>query len=179
MRGLAMLAALASTVVSFTESEPARPTPPIPSRILRPAPQECPTGIVRAPRIPIRNLIDQMGGYVPRWLPDGFGLAHAFGSGDGFEGQGIWSDAQCRQVQVYYFTNQLGGGRPEGPTVDEWVVLYNAPNQCSNAVLGRARCLGYRVRVDGAGLGVQMMELDRYEADRIIQSIPINASSKG
>jgi hypothetical protein len=39
------------------------------------------------------------------------------------------------------------------------------------AVLGEARCMIYQARVDGGGVTVQMMGLDRAEGDRIVRSI--------
>jgi Tol biopolymer transport system component len=106
-------------------------------------------------------------------MPEGFGLARAFGRGEGFEATGIWSDRHCRQV-IVYLASDRGPEPPAGPRVDNWVVLYDAPNQCSNAVLGKGRCLDYWARVEGGLLTVQMMGLDRDEGDRIVRSIPIS-----
>jgi Tol biopolymer transport system component len=142
----------------------------MPSRIFRPAPRECPIPMTRARTLPFLRLADRLEGHVPRWLPEGFGLAHAFGSGEGYQASGMWSDGRCRQVQVYLYPDPHTE-IPAGPRVDDWVVVTNAPNQCANAVLGKARCLDYWARAEGGRLTVQMIGLDRDEGDRIVRSI--------
>jgi hypothetical protein len=132
----------------------------------------CPFGPSRAEPLRGTSLIEVMDGHVPSWLPEGMGCALAFGEGwDGIVGGAYLSDANCREVTMWYAqTNE----RPtEGERFGDWYVVESAPNDRGNAVLGGASCLNYTAPVDGGIVALNMMGLERDECDRISDSIPL------
>jgi hypothetical protein len=130
----------------------------------------CPLGIARASTIPADSLGDVMANHVPTWLPRGMGLVEAFGSGEGFSGGAYFADVRCREVELWFWRSaDVGDGERMGP----WVVQESSPGDCFNAVLGSARCIIYNTVVHGGSVGVQMMGLERAEADKIVRSIPL------
>ena len=163
-RAVTLVAAV--LVTSCTSSD--RPQPPV----LSPAPIDCPTGIVRADIVQPSEMVDQMNGHVPLMLPEGFGLAEAWGVGEGLRGNVLWADARCREVRVA-FSSDTKRLTIDGPKVGAWTVTVDAPGQCGNGVLGDARCLGYAATAEDGTLIVQMMGLNRAEGDEIVLSIPL------
>ena len=130
----------------------------------------CPFGPARASAIPSESLADVMANHVPSWLPEGMGLVEAFGPGDGSSGGAYFADARCREVQLWSWdSSETGDGEHMGP----WVVEVSGPRDCFNAVLGSGRCINYHTVVGGGSVGVQVMGLERTEADKIVQSIPL------
>jgi len=141
--------------------------------ILRATPRDCPLPLVRAGSIGGPELPEGMRGHLPLWLPDGFGLARAFGPGDGALAGAIWTDHQCREIALYLWDSHEGhAGEGPGHRVGDWILLVNEPRDCGNAVLGQARCLGYRASVESGTLGIQMMGVHPSIGDRIVRSIP-------
>ena len=136
-----------------------------------PAPRACPWGFARAESIPPSDLVEALNGHVPAWLPPGFGLAASYGQeGDsGTLAQGQWSDGQCREVSVGLYDHTLASH--DGERVGDWAVIVDGPG-CSNDVLGRARCIVYQSTTQGDRVTVQIMGLDRTDADRLVSSIP-------
>jgi hypothetical protein len=130
----------------------------------------CPFGTARASTIPAGSLGDVMANHVPTWLPRGMGLVEAFGSGDGSSGGAYFADVECREVELWFWeSSEAGDGERLGP----WVVEEGSPGDCFNAVLGSARCINYHTVVDGGSVGVQIMGLERAEANKVILSIPL------
>ena len=124
-----------------------------------------------------------MQGYLPTWLPEGFGLLATYGwdgAFDGNAGHGFWSDERCREVELDFNPNWRSSGEVMPgdlrPWVGPWIVEADEPGECGNAVLGQARCLRYSAATPDGLLGLSMMGLDRDEGDRIALSI-FDASS--
>lgn len=182
------LAAIAWVVLAI------RPTtsPPIiaDQPILSPAPKsDCPTGLVRENPVQTPEFVDLMSGYLPTWMPEGFGLLATYGQVDTPTygpagllktfGHGIWSDEACREVELQFapgsmsLEDDLVGVRPGDlrESVGPWVVRADVPDGCANAVLGEARCLRYSASTPGGLLSLSMMGLDRDDGDRIALSI--------
>jgi hypothetical protein len=150
--------------------------PSVPTRVLSPAPSPsgemsfCPFGTSRASSIPPESLADVMANHVPASLPAGMGLVGAFGPSEGSPGGAYFADAQCREIQLWFWdSSELGDGERMGP----WAVEVSGPGDCGNSVLGSSRCIEYHAAVDGGSIGVQMMGLERAEGDKIVQSIPL------
>jgi hypothetical protein len=173
LRGIALLAcATAIMVASCTSSAP----PSVQTGILAPAPKplggfnQCPFGPVRASGVASSSLVSVMANHVPRWLPPGMGLVEAFGPGEYAFGGAYFADADCREIQLYFWESSDTGS---GPRLGPWVITADVPNGCSNAALGQGRCLEYHAKVPGGSVGVQMMGIDRAAGDRIVGSIPL------
>jgi hypothetical protein len=161
--------AMSASCTSSTE-------PSIPTRVLSPAPSptgamsSCPAALARASTISPGALDEVMAGHVPTWLPPGMGLVEAFGPGDGASGGAFFADTRCREVRLRFWDSSEQG---DGERMGRWVVQSSAPGDCFNAVLGSARCIDYHAVVGGGSIGVQMMGLEREEADKIVRSIPL------
>jgi hypothetical protein len=143
------------------------PPPPSPVVVLSPAPREC---FVRTEgeSVPADQIVEAMGGHMPRWLPPSFGLEGAWTEGKSI--WAVWTDGTCREVSVV----SADRGHPwhySGPRVGPWVVAVDAPG-CGNQVLGSAKCLDYYVALTNGSVGFHAAGLDRTEADRIL-SIPL------
>ena len=170
------LAAVAWVVIAI------RPTtsPPIiaDQPILSPAPRsDCPTGLVRTAPVSTAEYVRLTEGYLPTWMPEGFGVLATYGpetAADGYRAYGIWSDQRCREVE-YAFNPNWVARSPEfvnpAASVGPWVVEEDVPGGCGNAVLGEARCLRYSTSTPGGLFSLSMMGLDRDEGDRIALSI--------
>ena len=171
------LAAVAWVVIAITPAT--SPPTPVDEPILSPAPRtDCPTGLIRADSINTQEFVRQMQGYLPTWLPEGFGLLATFGwdgSMDGSAGHGIWSDERCRKVELDFNPNWRSSGRvmpgDVRPSVGPWIVEADEPDECGNAVLGTGRCLRYSASTTEGLLTLAMMGLDRENGDRIALSI--------
>ena len=139
--------------------------------VLSPAPTPCPPHLVRADIIRLADLDTQMQGHIPTDLPAGFGLAYAWGEGDGMMAQATWTDRHCRLVTVALDAGieQLRGA----PIGEDWYVTSSGPRDCGNSVLGSGRCLRYVTVTEGNTLHVLMIGLDRPEGDRVVRSIPV------
>jgi hypothetical protein len=158
--------ALSVSALLWTACTTATPSIHVPS-----APRECHLGPIRERIVPANELPDRIGWHLPRWLPKGFGLAYAFQvRGGGETGGGVWTDNRCREVEVRITSHESGS--PQGERIEDWWIEYDAPGECGNPELGRARCLGYAARVDEGRLRVRMLGIDRPEGDRIVLSIP-------
>jgi hypothetical protein len=118
-----------------------------------------------------------MKGYLPTWMPNGFGLLGSYGaeqSADGFGGYGVWSDNACREVELTFNPNWVArdpSNVDPNASVGPWIVTADVPRGCSNEVLGKARCLDYETATPNGYLTLLMMGLDRSEGDRIALSI--------
>jgi len=133
--------------------------------------------------LPASSLGTAIDGHVPTWLPDGFGLAAAWGPpsqglGPDFAAKAVWADAECREIDLTYWNRIEGVDRfPDKPRVGDWFVITDAPGECGNAVLGAARCLRYFVQPESAGIRVQlsvfMMGVSRRTGDAIVRSIAV------
>lgn len=149
------------------------------SDVTSPAPRECPVPFLRGGAMPVETLDGAMNGYLPTWLPEGFGLLRFTGTelaADGFDALAIWADAGCREVTLTFNSSFRATAPnisvdPSLPQVGPWTVATDAPGQCGNSVLGRARCLGYRMVSTDGTVVLQMMGLDRGEGDRIALSV--------
>src|SRR6185312_5728891 len=92
---------------------------PLPATgVLSPAPSlqhalsyDCGTqavGLVRFEQIDPASLVEVMDGHLPTWLPDGMGLAEAYGEGwfhPGGLGGARLRDAACRVVEIRYYAS--------------------------------------------------------------------------
>jgi hypothetical protein len=172
-RGSLLVGCLLLAVTACTSENP----PSFPEQVLSPAPQpsgaiaRCPFGLPRASSIAAGSLAEIMDGHIPHWLPEGMGLVSAYGLSHGAHGAGYFADAQCREMELWFWESErIGSGERIGP----WVVTeMSGPRDCFNAVLGHARCINYAGRVEGGHIGVQMLGIPRSEGDRIVRSIPI------
>src|SRR6266545_8156494 len=166
--GAALIAGIALVACTPTERE-ALPTVSPSDRlteagasVLSPAPRVCPLGIMRATALPASSLDKAIDGHVPTWLPDGFGLAGAWGLpsqglGPDFAAEAVWADDQCREIDLTYWNRIEGVHRfPGKPRVGDWFVISDKPGACGNAVLGDARCLEYFTQPVSAGSRVQV-----------------------
>jgi hypothetical protein len=103
---------------------------------------------MRATALPASSLDKAIDGHVPTWIPDGFGLAGAWGPpsqglGPDFAAEAVWADDECREIDLTYWNRIEGVSRlPDKPRVGDWFVT-DKPGACGNAVLGDARCLWY------------------------------------
>lgn len=143
--------------------------------ILNPAPRDCPVGLVNMSTTDVASFQAAVHGQLPTWMPAGFGLLRTYGGGR--LTYGIWSDQNCREVELNYSTFD---GSPTGPTIPRgapvvgpWRVTGDVPDGCSNQVLGKARCLDYMTSTAEGTIVLQMMGLDREEGDRIALSIDL------
>jgi hypothetical protein len=161
---------LASVLMVACGGETPTPPPP-PARLLLAAPRTCPLPLERADSLPANQIVDAMDGHLPHWFPGRWGLAGAWSDGHGGS-WATWADARCREVTVF-----TGSGSPDGlrskPHVGPWTVTDDVSRGCGNAVLGMGTCLGYETEIPSGQAGVQMMGLERPEADRIVRSIPL------
>lgn len=169
------LAAIAFLIIAFRPAAPV-PTPAAPP-ILSPAPRsDCPRGLVRSAAVSTSEFVSLTEGYLPKWMPEGFGLQATFGleqAEDGYGAYGIWSDERCRLVEYTFNPNWAAsdpGGQDPQASVGPWVVEVDKPAACGNAVLGEARCLRYSTSTTDGLLTLAMMGLDRAEGDRIALS---------
>jgi hypothetical protein len=106
---------------------------------------------------------------LPRWMPDGFGLAGAWLTRDG-NAEIEWWDGSCRMVSLW---SKLRSDDSVGPArVGRWTLRYDVRRGCGNAVLGSARCVGYFANIEGRFLTLQTIGLGREEADRLALSVP-------
>lgn len=133
--------------------------------------RDCPTGLVRADSDTFDGAFDRMDGRVPTVLPEGFGVAEAWGEGEGALGQVLFVDARCREIFVATYDGRQRLGR--GASLGRWVVTSSGPRDCGNAVLGDARCLRYGTHMGGKTIAVLTMGLERSEADGVVRSIPL------
>lgn len=110
-----------------------------------------------------------MRGYLPRWLPQGFGIAHAWGvAGEG--GPLVqWSDSRCREVELRVAFLPPLDEALVGPKVGPWTIV--GDGSCFFAELGTTRCLRYLTAVPEGLLALNLRAVDRDEADRIALSI--------
>jgi hypothetical protein len=98
-----------------------------------------------------------------------------FGSENADSAGATWSDRQCREVQVGVTFAAAPFKPPAGHPVGNWTLTRDKPRGCSNAVLGKARCLTYLARLSPRGsIGVEAIGLNRKEANRIVLSIPLS-----
>ncbi|MEP6665551.1 MAG: hypothetical protein ABJA81_03790, partial [Nocardioidaceae bacterium] len=147
-------------------SEPSAP-------VLSPAPRECPVGLINMATTDVATFLAVVHGQLPTWMPPGFGLLRTYGGGR--FSYGVWSDQNCREVELNYST--FGGSPtiPSGaPIVGSWRVTGDVPDGCSNQVLGKARCLVYMTSTPEGTIVLNMMGLDREEGDRIALSIDLD-----
>jgi TolB protein len=164
------------SLLSISEDDEAAPI-----AVLAPAPRDCPLGmsILRNETVDLDEFQRLMQGYLPRWLPSGFGLLRAIGrdrAEDGSDAAGVWSDDRCREVILTFNSSWRAVERgtlydPSVPQVGPWSVMADAEDQCGNAVLGKGRCLNYATATVDGLLTLQMMGLERHEGDRIVLSI--------
>jgi len=153
------------------------------SSIMSPAPRDCPValGFLRdaGPEISVEEFTELMHWYLPGWLPQGFGLLHAFGREsveDGSDASGVWTDPSCREILVTLNSSWRGSERggpydPDVPQVGPWSLVADDADGCGNAILGKGRCLGYAASNQDGLLRIGMTGLDRAEGDRIALSI--------
>lgn len=163
-RRLAAFVALLATLVACSSHG-------VPPRILSPAPRACPTALMRADGIPSAQLMDQMDGHVPTYLPDGLGLLSAWGHGQRLFGAGIWSDKDCREVEV----DLLPGPATNlsGPRIGAWTLTGDTARDCGNPVQGEnGSCLSYFANVGDKTLRAWMSGITRADGDAIVASIP-------
>ncbi|MEX0984691.1 MAG: hypothetical protein WD096_06530 [Actinomycetota bacterium] len=156
---------------------------PEPSAIMSPAPRECPValGVLRdaGPEVGVEEFTRLMHGYLPGWLPDGFGLLHAFGpelAADGSDASGVWTDASCREILLRFNgswrASEPGATYdPDVPQVGPWSLVTDVAGGCGNEVLGQGRCLAYAASTEDGLIAIEMMGLEREEGDRIALSI--------
>ena len=134
--------------------------------------RDCPTGLVRANSETFEGAFERMEGHIPTVLPDAFGVASAWGEGEGKLGQVLFVDASCREIFVGFSDRQLR--LSHGSSFGRWAVTSSGPRDCGNGVLGDARCLRYSANLDDGTVSVLMMGLERSEGDPVVQSIPLD-----
>ena len=112
--------------------------------------------------------------YAPRWLPEGFGL-DLDRSWPSPQPHGVWTDARCREVTLFFKDSRGEVLRLDGipPDVADWRIV--TPTWCLDEPSG---CREYRVGATIAGsrkpalLVLRTAGLSPNEADRIARSIP-------
>jgi len=186
--GAALIAGIALVACTPAEREALPTVSPsdrlteVGASVLSPAPRVCPLGTMRATALPASSLDKAIGGHLPTWLPDGFGLVGAWGLpsqglGADFAAEAVWADDECREIDLTYWNRIEGVSRlPDKPRVGDWFVT-DKPGACGNAVLGDARCLWYFTQPESAGIRVQlsvsMMGVSRRIGDAIVRSIAV------
>ena len=148
-----------------------------PSAATAPAPRDCPMGIFRDRPVHSAQASRLMRGHLPTALPPGFGIQVAleFSSLESVRGaQIIWTDGRCRMVTVsFVLTEEPHVFSDIVDRVGPWVVEYDKPRACANAVMGMGRCTGYGAEVEDGVVGVQTIGLSRTEADALVRTIPL------
>jgi hypothetical protein len=120
------------------------------------------------------SLIEVLDGHVPSWLPSGMGLAQAYGPGGftpGVLGGADLRDAACRQIRIRY-----GGSSGEshaGDTFAAWHVTMRSNRGCGESRDQTCPTIWYTARGDHSTLTVTTFGIQRPEADRIVNSIPL------
>ncbi len=148
------------------------------SRVLQPASRPCGSGIVRAGPVPTGAAPEAMRGYLPRWLPKGFGVAGAWGVAGDEDGPLVqWSDSRCREVELRVAFLPPIEEALVGPNVGSWTIVGDV--SCFTAELGTTRCLRYQTAVPEGLLALNFTGVERDEADRIALSIPRPPASGG
>ena len=144
------------------------PAPPIDA----PGDGQCFPGIIRADSVAPQDLAEVLGPYVPRWLPDGFGLLHGYqGDGSGMQnGIGaVWSDATCRQIQLEILP---GAADREAPRLNgEWALI--GDGTCTIAPLFDVRCFDYHAQDDGEVLNLMTVGVSERDAARVVAGVPL------
>lgn len=147
--------------------------------VLTPAPRECPLPLLRSPTVSVEEFRRLINAYLPRWLPDGFGLLRSLGSEPGFDAAdvtGVWADTRCREVWLT-FSSAFRAASPDVrydpslPQVGPWTLRTDEPGECGNAVLGVGRCLDYAAVTQDGVLSLSMIGVERDDGDRIALSI--------
>jgi hypothetical protein len=166
-RSLALVALLAATACTATE------TPPAPPLTLSPEPEGCEfQGILYTDEVDPATLSEMT---LPAWLPPGMALDAAFGVAqpDGPRGDGIiegvhYVDARCRRVEVYLLDERehLDGERRVGP----WVIVSDM-HGCVLDGAGKSRCITYWTNVDQGLLMVRTKGMNSEHADRVALSV--------
>lgn len=163
LAGAMSLMMLGLILAACTSSSPGR-VAAIPATLRASPPRACPVGVgdSRGTRVASpAQMLQNMHGHVPGWLPSGFGLVGAWTAKA--SAWLVWSDRHCRGVSVTFI------GQDGGPT--SWRLEYNEPHQCGNYVMGMGRCIGYERAATGGQLSVQTIGLTLSEATRVVRSI--------
>ena len=125
---------------------------------------------IRTQRLDPATMLEVLDGHVPEELPAGFGLVGVFGGGEGSgaaTGSAMWVDASCRSVSVTaWATSDVVG---TGPRVGLFTLTSAVPPTCISP--GPRPCLTYRARLDPGLVEVDIVGVDRSEADEVVASI--------
>jgi hypothetical protein len=159
-------------------------THPVPSRVLEPAPTSCPVSPLQS-TYGVRSSVPavrQLAGYVPRWVPIGFGISGVWRSHVGGGSRVTWTDISChRVIWVTYAASgthvisELGNGGHVGA----WTVGVSGdpvrdPRQCANAMPKPGTCvLFYAAKTSKGTVSIISDGVSRADGDRVALSIPL------
>lgn len=164
---------------SLGETSARRPSPGPPLEVTQadlasPAPRECFLPLViRADNIRPEGIHKEMRGYLPRFLPGGFGFLTAWSEeGEEYGPAVIWTDDLCRQVMIHLV---VGESAPErrGPRIGEWTLLRKSRKDCAPVFSEVPGCLTYSSQVRGGELLLNVWGLERPVVDRIALSVSL------
>ena len=157
---------------------------PVPGRVLEPAPTSCPVSSLQTDYGTHSSLpaILQLGGYVPRWVPIGFGVSGVWRSRAGDGGRVTWADTSCRRV---IWVTYAASGAPVTPMrgnnghVGAWTLGVSRAasrdhRQCADATPKPGTCLlFYQATTSKGTVSILSLGLSRADGDRVATSIPL------
>lgn len=165
---MSIVTVLAGAVSCTTDTA----TPP-PTSLLSPTPsaaRSCIQMPIRAQQLDPTRMLEVLDRHVPAELPVGFGLVGVFGGGQGSgapKGSALWVDAACRTISVTTWAT------PEdvssGPRVGLFTLTSAVPPTCISP--GPRPCLAYRAGLDPGLVEVDVVGIDRSDADDLVRSI--------
>jgi hypothetical protein len=156
-------------VVSCTKDAPMAPA----ASLTSPAPAaagRCLQMPIRAERLDPGRMLEVLDGHVPEELPAGFGLVGVFGGEQGSsapKGSAIWVDSACRTVSITTWATSEAIG--PGPRVGLFALTSAVPSTCISP--GPMPCLAYRAGLDPGLVAVDIVGIDRSNADDVVRSI--------
>ncbi len=155
--------------------------PPVAPNLLSPAPaaasgDECVVGMIRGDIVRGQDLLEALAPYTPRWLPPGFGLLVGWQPPDddvigGPSAGAIWTDRECRQIQVEIFP---GAAAEESPRPDgEWRLIDRG--ECTFGDLRNVLCVSYHAQANGDAINLMTADLPDEVTRRIVEGIDVSA----
>jgi hypothetical protein len=125
---------------------------------------------IREQQLDPTRMLEVLDRHVPAELPVGFGLVGVFGGGQGSgapKGLALWVDAACRTISVttWATTEDVGSG----PRVGLFTRTSAVPPTCISP--GPKPCLAYRAELDPGLVEVDVVGIDRSDADDLVRSI--------
>jgi hypothetical protein len=165
---LSIVTVLAGVVSCTTD-----PATPPPTSLLSPTPsaaRSCIEMPSRAQRLDPTRMLEVLDQHVPTELPVGFGLVGVFGGGQGSgapKGSAVWVDAACRTISVTTWVTPEDVG--SGPRVGLFTLTSAVPPTFVSP--GPRPCLAYRAGLDPCLVEVDVVGIDRSNADNVVRSI--------